>query len=129
MAGFSKSEAYFVPRALLSLPYHTETYCEMLLPKLAQWREQASAMGGDKSTLCRKFLYDILPYFVEVLVQDGIYLVLEFPNHPVSLLLKVSFRIPSGRILVVLYFVLINFLSRIKFQGMKYGRESLARGF
>jgi hypothetical protein len=30
----------------------------------------------------RKFLNQVLPFLVEVLVQDGIYLVRDFPNHP-----------------------------------------------
>ena len=84
------AQAYFVPRSLLELPRPMSWYCEKLLPRLPEWRAQAAEQGvGDKSTLCRKFLNEILPYFVEVLVQDGVYFILEFPLHPLSQLLKV----------------------------------------
>jgi hypothetical protein len=90
MAGFRKKAPYLVPRALLDLPNKVEWYCEKLLPDLSTWRQQAGSRGGDKSILCDKFLNYLLPYFVEVLVQDGIYFVKDFPNHPMSQYLKVS---------------------------------------
>jgi hypothetical protein len=34
----------------------------------------------------------MLPWFVEVLVQDGAFFIHSFPNHPVSNLLKVRRR-------------------------------------
>jgi hypothetical protein len=94
MSGHRKGDkTYFVPRTQLPLQYSVEWYCAKLLPNLQEWRRQASSRQGDKSTCCRKFLNEILPFFVEVLVQDGIYLIRDFPNHPVSQLLKVSFSL------------------------------------
>jgi hypothetical protein len=92
MSGHKKGDTcYFVPRTQLPLARSVEAYCRLLLPDLAKWRREAKSPQGDKSTCCDKFLNEILPYFVKVLVQDGIYLVDEFPEHPISHLLKVSF--------------------------------------
>jgi hypothetical protein len=90
MAGFRKESPYFVARANLNLPKSVEWYCKKLLPALATWRQQAGSRRGDKSTLCDKFLNYLLPYFVEVLVQDGVYFVKDFPDHPMTQYLKVS---------------------------------------
>jgi hypothetical protein len=39
--------------------------------------------------MCRhKFLHDLIPDFLEVAAQDGIYCVNDFPNHPFLQLLK-----------------------------------------
>jgi hypothetical protein len=93
MAGFSQDESYFVPRASISLPLEIDQLCHLMIPKLAEWRMQAESPRGDKSICCRKFLWEILPLFVEILVQDGIYLIRDFPNHEMSHYLKVR-RIP-----------------------------------
>jgi hypothetical protein len=92
MSGHRKGEnTYFVPRTQLPLAHSTDWYCTLLLPHLLEWQSQARSREGDKSTCCNKFLHQLLPYFVEVLVQDGIYFIRDFPNHPMSQLLKVSF--------------------------------------
>ena len=94
MSGHRKGEkSYFVPRTKLPLAHPIEWYCARILPDLKKWREEASSNIGDKSSCCYKFLYHILPYFVEVLVQDGIHLVRDFPSHPMSHMLKVSFHL------------------------------------
>ena len=90
MAGFSKKEPYFVPRALLKLPFPVETCIAYLLPNYGVWCVQQFSPMGDKSETCQKFLNRIIPFLVEVLVQDGIYLIRDFPKHPMSLYLKVS---------------------------------------
>jgi hypothetical protein len=88
-AGHRKGEkSYFVPRTKLPLKKTVEWHCDVLLPHLALWKQQAAGNGGDKSSLCRKFLYDIIPYFVEVLVQDGSFFVNDFPNHEMSRFLR-----------------------------------------
>ena len=82
---------YFVSRTLIPLDHDIEWYCNRLLPNYRRWRwERNTRAYGDKSTCCDTFLNNIIPYFVEVLVQDGIYFVKDFPKHPMSLLLKVS---------------------------------------
>jgi hypothetical protein len=109
MAGHKKGEkSYFVPRTLIPLgPRTIDSYCDLLLPNLKRWRRQANGRNGDKSTCCDTFLNHLIPYFVEVLVQDGIYLIKDFPNHPVSHMLKVSiyygFLLLSNYLLTVLF--------------------------
>jgi hypothetical protein len=89
MAGFSKNQAYFVPRALLQLPHPIGWYEERLLPELTTWRQQAAyPTQGDKSLFAKKFLHELTPYFLDVAVQDGIHFVRDFPNHPFTHLLK-----------------------------------------
>jgi hypothetical protein len=91
MAGHQKGDKkYFVPRTLVPLDLEIDDYCVLLLPKLRRWRAQATGPRGDKSTCCDTFLNNLIPYFVEVVVQDGIYFVSDFPDHPMSHLLKVS---------------------------------------
>jgi hypothetical protein len=90
MSGFSRDESRFVPVEHLALPYSIEYYLRALLPKYPEWVQQMESVRGDKSSCCRKFLLSILPFLVEVLVQDGIYFTRDFPRHPVSEYLKVS---------------------------------------
>jgi hypothetical protein len=90
MAGFGKEESYFVPRTHLELPKTAEQYLTLLLPDLATWRQQAASAGGDKSSCATQFLNEILPYFMEVLIQDSIYFVRDFPAHEISQWLNVS---------------------------------------
>ena len=88
-SGHRKGEkSYFVPRTLLPLRKSVEWHCEVLLPHLALWKQQAAGIGGDKNSLCTKFLYHIIPYFVEVFVQDGAFFVKDFPNHAMSRFLR-----------------------------------------
>jgi hypothetical protein len=90
MAGFSKEEPYFVPRTHLVLPKTAKEYLTLLLPQLAGWRLEASRGNGDKSSCCLQFLNEVLPFFMEVLIQDSIYFVRDFPAHEVSQWLNVS---------------------------------------
>ena len=89
MAGFVRGEPYFCARMFLPLPHSVEYYCRKLLPKLPQWRHERNSAFGDKTVLCDKVLNHIIPYLVEVLVQDGIYFTKQFPKHPMSILLMV----------------------------------------
>jgi hypothetical protein len=64
----------------------------MLLPEYDRWLEESQDSDiGDKTICAEKFLNDVLPYLVEVLVTDGIYFTQEFPTHVMSryLLLKI----------------------------------------
>jgi hypothetical protein len=90
MAGFSKEEPYFVPRTMLTLLHPIEVYERLLLPDLADWRVEAASVGGDKSSCCDKFLNHVVPFLVEVLIQDSIYFVRDFPEHEISQWLCVS---------------------------------------
>jgi hypothetical protein len=89
MAGFSKEEAHFIPEEYLKMPWDMHVLTRLLLPGYSRWLIEAASPLGDKSSCCRHFLIDILPFLVQVLVQDGIFLIADFPNHPMSQYLKV----------------------------------------
>jgi hypothetical protein len=88
MAGFAKEELYFIARMSLDMPNDINELSEALLPELKKWREQAKKRGGDHSDCADNFLNEVIPYLVEVLIQDGIYFIVDFPQHPVSQILK-----------------------------------------
>jgi hypothetical protein len=89
MAGFAKDEGYFIEREFLDPPFPIRTLIDTLLPSYSRWLLEAASPEGDKTTLCRKFLGEIIPYMVEVVVQDGIYFIKDFPEHVMSNYLKV----------------------------------------
>jgi hypothetical protein len=89
MASFEKDEPYFHGSSNLQPPVAWATLMDYLLPHFREWVRQANSPIGDKSLCRKKFLNQVLPFLVEVLVQDGIYLVRDFPNHPMSEYLKV----------------------------------------
>ena len=89
MAGFSKDEGYFVEREHLELPFAIAALIDFLLPSYREWVTEHQSENGDKSSCCRNFLFDTIPYMVRVVVQDGIYLVRDFPEHQMSNYLKV----------------------------------------
>ncbi len=61
------------------------------------WKRQANLAKGNTFSCCRKFLNKVIPYLVEVLIQDGIYLIRDFPNHTMLNHLKVQTRITYTR--------------------------------
>jgi hypothetical protein len=107
MAGFNKKgEPYRCERGLVVLPFSIPWYEQKLFgTKLAQFRTEAASRDGDKSTCCSNFLNHLLPWFVEVLLQDGIYFILDFPDHNISHWLRVRFAAIHALLLFVCNFV------------------------
>ena len=131
MAGFPKASPYFVPRCLLPLQKPVQWYCEKLLPNLVDWRMQATSCTGDKSTLCDTFLVHIVPYFVEVLVQDGVFFIRDFPAHPMSQYLKVIILVVSTVFSVhigLTHFATLLGYCRTKFLGTSAGQLPVVGG-
>ena len=90
MAGFDIDDAYFVPRSMIELPNSVLWYVRKLLPNYEKWKSEAASVHGDKSTFCAMFLNDLLPWLVEVIVQDGCYFIKDFPDHVISKLLRMN---------------------------------------
>jgi hypothetical protein len=91
MAGFSKQDAYYAPRMTLVWDNHSwSDLTKCLLPNIEKWGEQMASPTGDKSKCAKKFLCDILPWFAEVLIQDGIFFIHDFPKSPLTRFLLVS---------------------------------------
>jgi hypothetical protein len=97
MAGFPGKEPYWVGRAFLELEHGINWYERRILPQLETWRQQAASANGDKSLLCNKVLNHIIPYLITVMVQDGIYFINDFKEHPTSQLLIVSTKVYVAR--------------------------------
>ena len=87
MAGFKKTEPYFVPEMDLELPHSLEYIQNCLLPCLPTWKEQRTGRRGDKSEAADNFLNELILYLTEVLCTSGIHFIVEFPQHPVTQLL------------------------------------------
>ena len=85
MAGFGKNETWYVPRATIKLPMPIEELQLILFPHIQRYRHEVESREGDKEG--RNFVFELLPFFAEVVVQDGIYWVKDFPRHPMSQLL------------------------------------------
>jgi hypothetical protein len=133
MAGFRKETPWFVPRVKLPLEFDISDYERWLLPTLPTLRAQAATRHGDHSSCCDNFLNETLPFLIEVLVQDGIYFIVEFPNHPMSQLLKVSTTCTtvlfctgiSTTGVVTNYCAIIFYWYRIVYQGTRGGHLEL----
>lgn len=92
LAGFlPRKEEYFVPRAMIQIPQALtlEYLASILFPDYNTWRCEIESEHGDKSKGANHFFYKLLPFFVQCIVQDGIYWIQKFPRNPaVQLLLK-----------------------------------------
>jgi len=98
MAGFSMGETYFVPRTAIGLPMNDINACidAIIGPRFREWETQQKSGGGDKSECGEMFFSRLIPYLVEVLVQDGIYFIKDFKEHPMTALLLVRFVLLSS---------------------------------
>lgn len=103
MSGFRKSETRFVCTEHVRFPGNHEQYLEegmnYLVPDYVDYVTQYHSPEGDKSILATKFLFELLPFFVETVMQCGYWFIRDFPDHMFTQVLKVS-------IVQVVFFVL-----------------------
>ena len=94
MSGFRKYETRFVPTEHVVFPGEHNKYLEdginWLLPEYRRYIEEYYSDLGDKSQAATKFLFHVIPYLVETLLQCGYYFINDFPLHPLTALLRVS---------------------------------------
>ena len=82
MSEFKDNEPYHLERGQVELPRPISWYeVQLFGDKISNWRAQAGSDDGDKSTCCSNFLNEIIPWFVEVLVHDGIFFIDDFRDH------------------------------------------------
>lgn len=92
MGGYLKGEPYRLERGLIELPHSIAWYEQALFGnKIQRFRAEAASRVGDKSSCCSNFLNETLPWFIEVLIQDGIYFIKDYPNHNIASWLRVSY--------------------------------------
>ena len=103
IAGFlpnNQCDKYFVPRASVGLPgeFNPDQLAHLLFPKLASWRAAAWGLKGDKSKATNRFLYSVITYSSEVVVQDGVLWIKYHPGNPavVELQQKMDGRSGAG---------------------------------
>jgi hypothetical protein len=64
---------------------HGRDPVDFIFPRRFLWKQEQESDGGDKSKAATAFLDEALPFLAEVAIQDGIYWIEKFPNHPASL--------------------------------------------
>jgi len=89
LAGFlpnKPNDSYFVPRTTIGLPgnFSRDQLTNILFPNRETWISEVSSLQGDNSKGAKHFLFEVLPFLSEVIVQDGIYWVKQFPLNPAS---------------------------------------------
>jgi hypothetical protein len=87
MAGFKRTNDYFVPRMQVQLPVEWDVE-SIIFPHLETWRLQAASPTGDQSDAASNFLNKMLLFIVRVIIQDGIFWLRDFPNHEISITLR-----------------------------------------
>jgi len=92
MASFGKDEAYFCKRAGLSnwlqTPWGFDIALNFLFPHLQTWKNQAyGGPHGDDCDGSRDFLELTVPFMARLILEDGVFFIKDFPNHPCSQIL------------------------------------------
>jgi Centromere DNA-binding protein complex CBF3 subunit, domain 2 len=102
MSGFRKNDVRFVREEHIEItPEYLAVCTKYLLPHYDRYLRERLSPTGDPSSCCTTFLTEVLPYFVEVAVQTGVYFTLEYRQHPFSRLLMVSTSTGLGFLLVL----------------------------
>jgi hypothetical protein len=76
----------------LELEENIDYYINKLLPEYPRWKQEMNSEFGDKSSCADTFLNHIIPYMVEVVLQDSIYFVNDrrFKRRPFFQMIRVS---------------------------------------
>ena len=86
IAGFipHKNDNYHVPRSTIGMPgsLTPDQVAAILFPNLVLWRNECNSPDGDKSKSTREFLYKVIVYLSEVIVQDGLMWVRNHEGNP-----------------------------------------------
>ena len=94
MSGFRKHESRFVPTEHVVFPGNQEQYVmegiNFLLPHYQRYVAEYNSELGDHSVACTKMLFHVISYLVATLLQCGYYLVKDYPEHPLTAILRVS---------------------------------------
>jgi hypothetical protein len=86
-AGFDvfRRQEYYIPRSYAKVPLEWHS---LIFPYLHHWKEQVNELHFyDKGSSARNFVNHVLPHAAQVIIQDGIYLISSYPDHPYSKIL------------------------------------------
>lgn len=86
-AGFDvfRRQEYYIPRSYAQVP---TAWHGRIFPYLQRWQSQVNDMREyDKGMSAKTFVNYILPHMAQIIIQDGIYFVDAYPNHPYSVIL------------------------------------------
>jgi hypothetical protein len=84
-SGFRPGEEWFMPEAnIVITTEQLRDWGKHFLPNIKTWRQQIRCQGGDKTNCAKNFLNKTIPFLVEVVVQCGIYFILDFPTHEMA---------------------------------------------
>eukprot|EP00552_Chaetoceros_brevis_P000107 CAMPEP_0197740398 /NCGR_PEP_ID=MMETSP1435-20131217/23823_1 /TAXON_ID=426625 /ORGANISM="Chaetoceros brevis, Strain CCMP164" /LENGTH=116 /DNA_ID=CAMNT_0043330055 /DNA_START=89 /DNA_END=436 /DNA_ORIENTATION=+ len=75
-----------------------EDFARILFPRIDIWRQESGSDIGDHSKAAKEFLYSVLPYMSEVMVQDGVLWMRNHPNNPSAKLLDRLLHGKTGQV-------------------------------
>lgn len=96
LAGYGRDETYFLPRSQIGYPstnadretpLTNEQITQILFPQREGWKQELESADGDKWESAKHFLDKVLPFFADVMIQDGIYWVQNHPNNDAKVLM------------------------------------------
>ena len=92
LAGFYRQENYFVPRETFDVTELGEMndLVTMFIPGYEQYEMELNSLEGDSCSASKNILYDVFPYLVKVLLQDGIWFINELEDCFVSRFLALT---------------------------------------
>lgn len=86
-AGFDvfRRQEYYIPRSYAKVP---EGWISQIFPYLNTWKQHVNETWGyDKGMSAKSFVNTLLPFLAEIVIQDGIYFISMYPEHPYSKML------------------------------------------
>ena len=87
-AGFDvyRRQEYFIPRSYAQVP---TAWISKIFPYINLWRSQVhDRRGFDKGDSAKAFVNSVLPHLAQIVIQDGMYLMEVYPQHPYTAILQ-----------------------------------------
>lgn len=80
-AGFDvyRREEYYIPQSYIQVP---DEWIQLIFPWITRWQHQVLNLHDfDKGDAAKVFVFDLLPFMATVILQDGVHLINEYPDH------------------------------------------------
>jgi hypothetical protein len=80
-----RREEYYIPRSYIQIP---DGWIRKIFPFLEVWKEKVNDdYMSDNGMAARNFVNHLLPFLATIILQDGVYFTVSYPDHPYSTLL------------------------------------------